>query len=83
MMATSLDEEVSVLESTVRGYHAYMNNWTPVIGQILQVDWEGDNIHDPFAVATSYGASVVVFSAAWWPHCVQDYWETKEIYTTE
>ena len=37
----------------------YMNNWTPVIGQILQVDWEDDNIHDPFAVGTSYGGSVV------------------------
>ena len=36
-----------------------MNNWTPVIGQILQVDREGDNIHDSFAVATSYGGSVV------------------------
>ena len=30
-----------------------------MIGQILQVDREGDNIHDPFAVATSYGGSVV------------------------
>ena len=59
MIATSLDEEVYVLESTVRGYHAYMNNWTPVSGQILQVDREGDNIHYPFAVATSYGGSVV------------------------
>ena len=59
MMATSLDEEVYVLESTVRGYHAYMNNWTPVIGHILLVGREGDNIHDPFAVATSYGGSVV------------------------
>ena len=36
-----------------------MNNWTPVISQILQVDQEGGNIHDPFAVATSYGGSVV------------------------
>ena len=43
MMATSLDEEVYVLESTVRGYHAYMNNWTPVIGQIIIIDNNTDS----------------------------------------
>ena len=45
-----------------------------MIGQILQVDREGDNIDDPFAVATSYGGSVVghlpiEFSKLAWHFC--------------
>ena len=57
VMATSADEESYALESVVRGHHVYMTNWTPVIGEMLQVHCEDGNTHDRYAVATSRNKS--------------------------
>ena len=27
-------------DSSVRGYHVYQDNWTPVIGEQLNCEWE-------------------------------------------
>ena len=39
------------IESYVRGYHAYMDIWTPVIGQALLLKREPTNSQDVHAVA--------------------------------
>ena len=39
------------IQSFERGYHAYMNSWTPVIGQTLIVKREPTNPKDKNAVA--------------------------------
>ena len=82
VMATSADEESYALESVVREHHVYMNNWTPVIGEMLQVHCEDGNTHDRYAVASSCNGSVVghvpiefsrvfvEFSATWWQEFV-------------
>ena len=53
--------ELHVLEyqSYVRGYHAYADNWTPVIGQTLVLKREPTNSHDVHAVAVYYDNNVV------------------------
>ena len=58
-MATATEEESFLLESVIRGHHVYKTNWTPVIGQVLQVHCEASNTHDPYAVATSRDGAVV------------------------
>ena len=47
------DNEVQILEiqSYIRGYHAYMEVWTPTIGEILLVKSEPTNCQDSKAVA--------------------------------
>ena len=39
------------IEATVRGYHAYLDNASVRIGEILACEMELDNSHDKFAVA--------------------------------
>lgn len=52
-MATSVesDEESFQLESSVRGHHVFKSVWTPVVGQLLQVQAETGNSHDAYAIA--------------------------------
>ena len=38
-------------DSSVRGYHVYQDNWTPVIGERLNCEWEEENPRDRYAVA--------------------------------
>ena len=38
-------------ESSVRGYHVYQENWTPIIGEQLQCEREDGNPRDRYAVA--------------------------------
>ena len=47
------DNEVQILEiqSYIRGYHAYIEVWTPAIGEILLVKSEPTNCQDSKAVA--------------------------------
>ena len=42
----SEDSESYTLESVVRGYHVYKTIWTPVIGQILEVQADIGNVQD-------------------------------------
>ena len=47
------------IQSFMRGYHAYMDSWTPVIGQTLLVKREPTNPKDKNAVAIYEEHSVV------------------------
>ena len=46
-------------QSYVRGYHAYMDKWTPVIGQGLLLKREPTNSQDVHAVAVYFEDQVV------------------------
>ena len=37
-------------DSSVRGYHVYQDNWTPVIGERLNCEREEENPRDRYAV---------------------------------
>ena len=43
--------QVFDIDSYVRGYHAYMDVWSPVIGETLLVKREPSNVKDRHAVA--------------------------------
>ena len=51
VMASEAGGECLEINSFIRGYHAYMNMWDPMIGEILQLESEPDNLQDPRAVA--------------------------------
>ena len=53
--------QLQVLEiySFLRGYHAYMEIWTPVVGEMLVVKREPMNRHDKHAVAIYRYAKIV------------------------
>ena len=53
------DEESFLLGSTVRGHHIFKRIWTPVIGQLLQVQAGTGNERDPHAVATVHNDAIV------------------------
>ena len=54
---------VSVLEfsvnSYIRGYHAYMDIWSPFVGEQLPLEREPNNSHDCFCVAVKKDGSIV------------------------
>ena len=47
------------INSFVRGYHAYMDVWDPVIGEILQLEREPSNLKDQKAVAVEKNGMIV------------------------
>ena len=55
----AMDIEVLEIPSYIRGYHAYVSMWTPVLGQTLLVKREPTNSKDKNAVAV-YLEDVVV-----------------------
>ena len=55
--ATGVD--VLEFQSYVRGYHAYMETWTPVVGEALLLRREPNNSKDRFAVAVYKDDTVV------------------------
>ena len=46
-------------ESQIKGYHEYMNEWTPEIGEILKTCLEPENVNDRFAVAVENNAQIL------------------------
>ena len=48
-----------VINSYIRGYHAYQDNWTPSIGDELVLRREPDNSKDHFAVAVIRDGEIV------------------------
>ena len=44
-------ESELVEESIVRGHHIYKEVWSPVVGELLPVLQESNNVHDRRAVA--------------------------------
>ena len=58
---TSVDPDLQALEinSYVRGYQAYMDTWTPVLGQALILKREPSNYKNKHAVAVLYDDVIV------------------------
>ena len=46
-------------ESVIKGYHAYMNDWTPLLGENLSTRSEPKNEIDKYAVAVTKDARVI------------------------
>ena len=46
-------------ESMIKGYHTYMKDWTPVLGENLKTRPEPENEIDKYAVAVVIGRKVV------------------------
>ena len=44
-------DRVAEFDSYIRGYHAYIDIWSPVVGEILLLKREPDNLVDASAVA--------------------------------
>lgn len=69
MLLENIDQDIEVipvkqkqydLDSFVRGYHAYMEIWTPKVGdENICLKSENDNEHDKFAVAVLFEERVV------------------------
>ncbi len=47
------------LESVIRGYHVYMEQWKPSLRDEVQLEIEELNRHDRYAVAVKVGDDVV------------------------
>ena len=45
-----MDLEDYFYDSAVRGHHIYKSTWTPFAGEVLSVNEEDGNEHDPYAV---------------------------------
>lgn len=58
-IAVTGELHVMEFQSYVRGYHAYMDSWTPVNGQALLLKREPTNSHDVHAVAVYFEDQVV------------------------
>lgn len=48
-----------MLVSSMRGHHVYKQIWTPVSGQLLQVQAEAGNVQDTPAVSVVRGRAIV------------------------
>ena len=46
-------------ESVIKGYHAYINDWTPTLGENLSIRPEPENKIDEYAVAVTTDARVI------------------------
>ena len=46
-------------ESVIKGYHAYMNDWTPILGEDLSKLSEPENENHKYAVAVTKDAQVI------------------------
>ena len=58
-MAVSGGEATYLWNSSIRGHHIYKAVWTPTVGEILVVDQEPSNPHDPHAVAVLKNTDIV------------------------
>ncbi len=47
MASQDTSDHVHTLDSVVRGHHVYKRNWTPTVGEQLQLRPEEDNESDP------------------------------------
>ena len=52
------------LPSVIRGHHVYKFIWSPVIGEILQLEIDAENAHDAHAVGIVNNTDVVA-TARW------------------
>ena len=47
------------VERVVRGYHAYMDDWSPSVGDEFQLEIDELNKHDRYAVAIKVSGDIV------------------------
>ncbi len=59
VVSAANDLQVLEIHSYVRGYHAYMDIWTPVEGEVLLVKREPTNFKDRHAVAVFKDDAIV------------------------
>ena len=59
VVSSTADLEVLEIVSYIRGYHAYKDVWTPVLGECLLVKHEPTNIKDSNAVAVCLETTIV------------------------
>ena len=48
-----------LMESVVRGYHEYIDVWSPSVGNEVALEVDELNIHDQYTVATKVDGHVV------------------------
>ena len=48
-----------VTESVIKGYHVYVNDWTPLLGENLSARPEPENETDKYPVAVTKDARVI------------------------
>ena len=48
-----------LMESVVRGYHEYIDAWSPSVGNEVALEVDKLNIHDQYTVATKVDVHVV------------------------
>ena len=50
---------IIIKESVIKGYHAHMNDWTPILGENLSTRPKPENEIDKYAVAVTKDARVI------------------------
>jgi len=62
-LSTAMDPQRTLalfeIDSHVKGYHAYQNEWVPVVNEKLRAQTEPENVVDKYAVCTLSGKDVV------------------------
>ena len=51
--------DLFTVELVIRGYHIYEEVWSSIIGEVLVCHRDTRNCHDPFAIATCKGTTIV------------------------
>ena len=59
VVSSTADLEVLEIVSFIRGYHAYKDVWTPMVGKSLLLKREPSNIKDSNAVAVCLESTIV------------------------
>ena len=59
VLATSVTVSGFSCASSIHGYHDYKDIWTPETGEVLEVEAEPSNPHDPMATAVKKNGQVV------------------------
>ena len=62
-LSTAMDPQCTLasfeIDSHVKGYHAYQNEWVPVVNEKLRTRTEPENVVDKYAVCVLSGEDVV------------------------
>ena len=71
-------------ESVIKGYHAYMNDWAPILGENLSTYPEPENEIDRYAAAVTKDARMIGHlkkgKTGWYPKTVNNFF-VKNIWT--
>ena len=71
-------------ESVIKGYHAYMNDWAPILGENLSTYPEPENEIDRYAAAVTKDARMIGHlkkgKTGWYPKTLNNFF-VKNIWT--